>query len=422
MIGVAISTRNRRALFDRVFARWRRLLPAGSVCVVVDDASTVPLTGDVDVQNGVAYKLIRHDQRLGVAMTKNDGISALMDAGCDDLFLVDDDVIPVFDQWWKPYVESPEPHLSYQWPNRGVRNGRPWDDQCHDGMHFQVDFPRGVMLYAHRDVIDTVGGMDPAFGAWGGEHVEWQARIHEAGLTTWRYGDVLASQHLFTEYRTGSTFPANQRRRIFECTGIQWQKTRPRFVPYRQDQIMQDYDLGPRIADIGPYPAIRQVVDMQPAGTAVEFGVGSGTSTAIIAEQMPVVGFDSGQGLPEDWRPEFPRGSFAYGIPDVPKAKIVEGWFADTLPGFDFEALGYIGLVHFDADLYSSTATALKYVGPHLRPGCYVVFDEWHGYVGCESNEQLAWREFADDTGIGWTVIGHGVEQWIIRISGVGSQ
>ena len=185
---------------------------------------------------------------------------------------------------------------------------------------------------------------------------------------------------------------------------------------------MQDYDLGTRIADIGPYPAIRQVVDMQPAGTAVEFGVGSGTSTAIIAEQMPVVGFDSGQGLPEDWRPEFPRGSFAYGIPDVPKAKIVEGWFADTLPGFDFEALGYIGLVHFDADLYSSTATALKYVGPHLRPGCYVVFDEWHGYNGCESNEQRAWREFADDTGIGWTVVGHGVEQWIIRISGVGSQ
>lgn len=180
--------------------------------------------------------------------------------------------------------------------------------------------------------------------------------------------------------------------------------------------MRQDYSLGRALADDGqPYPLLRHVVP-QLVGAAVEFGVGSGTSTRIIAEHMPVTGFDSGLGLPEDWRPEFPKGSLAYDIPTVDNADVVAGWFADTVPTFDFRGLGFIGLVHFDADLYSSTATALKHIGPHLRPGCVLVFDEWHGYDGAEGHEQRAWREFADDTGVSWTVVGHADQAWAIQL------
>lgn len=183
--------------------------------------------------------------------------------------------------------------------------------------------------------------------------------------------------------------------------------------------VKQDYSLGPAIVDDGqPYPLLRHVVPLL-VGSAVEFGVGSGTSTRIITAHMPVVGFDSGLGLPEDWRPDFPKHSLAYGIPEVDGALITEGWFTDSLPGFDFERLGFIGLVHFDADLYSSTATALKYIGPHLRQGCVLVFDEWRGYADAEQHEQRAWREFADDTGISWTVVGHADQAWAIQIDGV---
>lgn len=401
-------------MFERSFAQWRRYMPEGSFCVVVDDASDEPVTGGDTVSGGSLYQLIRNDARLGVAMAQNQIITALMEAGCEHLFLADDDVHPVSADWWRPYVDSPELHLSYQWPNIGPR---PEERHYGDG-HFHVDFPRGVMLYAHRAVIDKVGGMDPAHGAWGGEHVEWQSRIHAAGLTTHPYVDVLESRHLWAEPRAGSTFPARQRTRVFECTGIQWQKDRPRFVPYRTDHGEQDYGLGPAIVDTGkPYWPLRHAVDLQPAGTAVEFGVGPGTSTRIIAEHMPVVGFDSEQGLPEFWRPGYRKGSLKFELPRISNATLVGGWFDDTLPGFDFGALGYIGLVHMDADLYSSTATALEHIGPHLRPGCYLVFDEWHGYDGCEAHEQRAWREFADRTGIGWTVVGHGEQQWVIRIS-----
>ena len=32
-------------------------------------------------------------------------------------------------------------------------------------------------------------------------------------------------------------------------------------------------------------------------------------------------------------------------------------------------------------------------------------------------HEQRAWRVFADRTGIGWTVTGHGFQQWAVRIT-----
>jgi hypothetical protein len=395
---VAITTRNRRPVFAKSLSYWERLLPANAELVIVDDASDLPLSGNRTV--------LRSDVRLGVAMSKNRGIAALMDAGCDHLFLADDDLHPVSDHWWKPYVESPEPHLSYQ-PSDVASGG--------DAAHFSVGFPRGYLLYADHAVIDTVGGMDPAFGAWGGEHVEWQRRIHDAGMTTWMYADVRGSNLLWNAVRTSSTVGGMERARMLIATGFQWQKPRPRFVPYTEGHHMQDYSLGPEIP--GHRAVLRTALDLAPSGAAVEFGVGDGGSTHIIADRMPVVGFDSGEGLPEEWRPGYPKGSLAFGIPEVENATIVAGWFDDTVPDFDFGALGYIGLVHFDADLYSSTATALKYIGPYLKPGCYCVFDEFHGYDGHENHEMKAWKEFADDTGIGWTVVGHGDQQWAIRIS-----
>src|SRR5690606_9021907 len=105
------------------------------------------------------------------------------------LFLADDDVFPAWPDWWAPYVGSPEPHLMLTWGEkayfqRGTLRGYP--------------NPRGCVLYAERRVVDRVGGMDPAFGKWGNEHISWSDRIHSAGLTTCRYQDVEGSEDPFT--------------------------------------------------------------------------------------------------------------------------------------------------------------------------------------------------------------------------------
>ena len=174
------------------------------------------------------------------------------------------------------------------------------------------------------------------------------------------------------------------------------------------------FDLGPLIAGDHHYALLEHVLtEYQPEGVALEFGVGPGQSTRLIAKHMPVIGFDSFAGLPQDWRPEFPRGSFAFTPPTIPNVRLVIGWFDATLPTFNFP--DNVGLIHIDCDLYSSTATALQFSDP--KPGTILVFDEFFGYPNAEDHEQRAFREWAGKTGMSWDVIGHGHhEQWAIKL------
>lgn len=180
----------------------------------------------------------------------------------------------------------------------------------------------------------------------------------------------------------------------------------------------QDYSAGPYFPHNGhAYPLLRHILDQDPQGHALEFGVEKGLSLRMIAAVMPVTGFDSFQGLPEDWRPGYPQGALACGPPVVRNSRLVAGWFADTLPMFDFSGVEPIGLVHIDCDLYSSTATVLKHVVPHLKSGCYLCFDEFHGYAGADQHEQRAWIEYTDNTDLGWNVVGHSEQAWAIRLA-----
>lgn len=179
-------------------------------------------------------------------------------------------------------------------------------------------------------------------------------------------------------------------------------------------------DLGPQLGH-APLDVLDHVLQLVPAdGYALEFGVASGRSLELIAHRLKVVGFDSFEGLPEDWRAGFPRGMFACKPPQITNANIVIGLFEETLPRWFDDIRGPLDelrLVHVDCDLYSSTATVLEHVGPRLLPGTYVVFDEFHGYPGCEDHEQLAWAEFIARTGFDYEVVGHGPEQLAVRMT-----
>lgn len=178
-------------------------------------------------------------------------------------------------------------------------------------------------------------------------------------------------------------------------------------------------DCGPFIESSGEhYGLLRHVCEqLQPTGTAIEFGVGKGNSTWILAQHLPTIGFDSFQGLPEDWRDGFPAGTFRSWPPAIPNVRLVIGLFSDTLQGFPFTNIDQIGLVHIDCDLYSSTSMALQHIGPHLQPGCYVIFDEWHGYDGAEFHEQRAWHEYTKQAHIHYEPIAHSFQQACFRIT-----
>lgn len=183
-IGVGITTHNRPDAFQKTFLEIKRRTP-GAKIVVVDDASDIPVQ-EAD---------FRFNENVGIARAKNKCLELLDD--CEHIFLFDDDIYPIVDEWWKPYVESPEPHLMWMF-DKPINDpgGSQIVEIFRDSKHVSYHVTRGAMLYVHRSVLDVVGGMDPAFGKWGWEHVSWSDRIHSAGLTTWRYTDVVGSDKL----------------------------------------------------------------------------------------------------------------------------------------------------------------------------------------------------------------------------------
>jgi hypothetical protein len=154
-----------------------------------------------------------------------------------------------------------------------------------------------------------------------------------------------------------------------------------------------------------PHQTLEHGLSLAPTGgMTLEFGVASGTTLKIIATARNgerVFGFDSFKGLPADWRSGFPAGKFEVEEPpEVPGAELVIGLFDDTVPGFLAEHEGPVDFLHVDSDLYSSAKTVLDQVGPRLRVGSVVVFDEFFNYPAWREHEYLAWTEYVERTGI----------------------
>lgn len=159
-------------------------------------------------------------------------------------------------------------------------------------------------------------------------------------------------------------------------------------------------------------------------GLALEFGVFSGRSINRIAQGRPgpVYGFDSFEGLPEEWREGYGKGRFAReGLPEVSEnVELVVGWFDRTLPKFLDEHPGPVSIVHVDCDLYSSTQTVLQQLRERIVPGTIILFDEYFNYPGWEMHEFKAFKEFVDSTGLQYEYIGLNPnhQQVAVRVSG----
>jgi hypothetical protein len=190
-IGIAISTHNRSVVLSRAIEQHLKYLPTGALVVVIDDGSQPAAV----VPDGV--QLRRLDVSRGIVAAKNASLSALVDAGCEHLFLFDDDAWPIADNWHLPYIESAEPHLAYQFLDlAGDRKLRDISVLYRDEQHVAYTGQRGVMLYYHRSAIERVGGFDPVYGRGMYEHSDLATRIHNAGLTTWAFADVAGSEQL----------------------------------------------------------------------------------------------------------------------------------------------------------------------------------------------------------------------------------
>lgn len=193
-IGIGVTTRNRWGTLQQTIAKLRLHTPDAYI-VVVDDASSDAeawRTLDLDTID----LAVRNEENLGIAASKNRCLEELAKRGFDHIFLFDDDGYPISDDWADRYIESPEPHLMYQFEDlAGPTKLRDITKLYDDGTHVSYSGPRGVMLYIDaRVVLPRVGGMDTVYGRWGYEHGDWSNRIHNAGLTTHRFADLVGSE------------------------------------------------------------------------------------------------------------------------------------------------------------------------------------------------------------------------------------
>jgi hypothetical protein len=135
-------------------------------------------------------------------------------------------------------------------------------------------------------------------------------------------------------------------------------------------------------------------------------------------------GFDSFEGLPEAWSGyTLTKGAFARETtPTVePNVQLVKGWFDDTLPTFVAENPTPVAFVHVDSDIYSSAKTVLEHVGPGLRAGSVIVFNEYFNYPNWKQHEYRAWQEYCAATGTIYEYLCWGLYEVAVRITGTGA-
>ncbi len=144
-------------------------------------------------------------------------------------------------------------------------------------------------------------------------------------------------------------------------------------------------------------------VDTDPNNVYLEFGVFSGTSINFFAKKIKknIYGFDSFEGLKEDWLgTSVTKGTFDLKkkIPTLNSNAIpVVGWIQDTLPNFLKEKNPKIIFVHMDVDTYETSKFVLEKIKPHLVSGGIILFDELYNFEGWDVGEYKALKEVFDD-------------------------
>lgn len=239
-IAVAITVHNRHDTATETVKQWKKCLPKGAKLYIVDDGSDVPFP-NADIRN---------EKPKGIAGAKNDCLS-LCD-GADYIFLVDDDVYPKVKDWHLPYINTGLNHLCFTFDHfcNGNPNGRRKIKTENGIVHWFE--PCGLVLFFTKKCLEVVGGMDERYGAWGYEHLQLSARIHNAALTPYPFMDIENSLDLFHsldyEQTVTRSVDASVRMKLANINKRKYMQDRhsKAFIPYKRatGKILTTYLTG----------------------------------------------------------------------------------------------------------------------------------------------------------------------------------
>lgn len=138
-------------------------------------------------------------------------------------------------------------------------------------------------------------------------------------------------------------------------------------------------------------------------GIIAEFGVKSGKTINQLSlkpslRKSHIYGFDSFEGIPEDWSgTKTLKGQLTnHGkLPKVNKnVTLIKGWFKDSLPIFLAAHKENFSLLHIDCDIYQSTKDIFDNIMERIVPGTIIIFDEFFNYPNWKNHEFKAFQEF----------------------------
>jgi len=154
-----------------------------------------------------------------------------------------------------------------------------------------------------------------------------------------------------------------------------------------------------------------------------EFGVWRGESFKYLINTFKKgYGFDTFEGLPEEWDGN-KQGSYSAAgiIPKIDGGTFIAGKFEDTLPTFYSKPRPMASIINFDADLYSSTLCALSYSKPVIDKDTILIFDEFIINKNWEQDEYKALNEFCSNNNLTYEVlaVSYFTKQVAVKLIGV---
>ena len=154
--------------------------------------------------------------------------------------------------------------------------------------------------------------------------------------------------------------------------------------------------------------SIKELSDLK-GGNCLEFGVHKGRSINYFSERLndfTFVGFDSFQGLAEEWKGHRQSAGHFNLHGELPKVnsnvELVKGFFDENISKKvnDITKKDRVIFVHIDCDTYPSSVIVLNEIKEILKPGILILFDDYFGYPAWRFGEFLALQEFIKENGL----------------------
>lgn len=181
-----------------------------------------------------------------------------------------------------------------------------------------------------------------------------------------------------------------------------------RFVKTRRERF-SDCPEFPERSDL--YRHLANGLEYRPI-TYLEFGVWKGASIdawrALNSHpDSTFTGFDTFEGLPEDWDVNHPKGTFSTdgNVPEIddPRVSFHKGLFQKTLkPFLRTNSPQHRLIVNVDCDIYSATLFVLGTLDKYFEPGTIIIFDDFYSM----SDEFKAFFDYDRSFGRSWNALG----------------